>query len=145
MINPLKNSTINSPKLFEPFSYKSSVIWGLIIKNPKHLNYYLIWGWVWFKHVLFVLAGREVKASYGLRRKRNLFVNVCLHTSIVYMYMKRGFLEYAVRVVEEVSDKDTRKLICKCFKNWTNHRTGKARGSQFNGWITVQSLLNWLN
>ncbi|KAF7841034.1 pentatricopeptide repeat-containing protein [Senna tora] len=120
------SSSLNDAhKLFERFSYRSSVMWSLMIKwylkfsqkskifelfssmtNHYGLqrNAFTMEGLV--RAYANVLACREGKAAHGLCIKNNLLVNVCLQTSVVYMYMKCGFLRYAVRVFEEANDKD---------------------------------------
>lgn len=115
----------DAQKLFERFSYRSSVLWCLMMKaclkssqEPKvfelfsnmtnHFGFqpdaFAMVGLV--RAYANVLARREGKAAHGLCIKNNLLVNVCLLTSVVYMYMKCGFLHYAARVFEEANYKD---------------------------------------
>ncbi|KAJ7972681.1 Pentatricopeptide repeat [Quillaja saponaria] len=115
----------DAQNLFEQISDRSSVSWGVMLKGylkfskePKVFELFskmrnLDFEWDAFtveclvRACANVLAGREGKASHGLCIKRNLFdFNVCLRTTLVDMYMKCGFLHFAVRLFEEVDCKD---------------------------------------
>ncbi|XP_020213988.1 pentatricopeptide repeat-containing protein At1g06140, mitochondrial [Cajanus cajan] len=109
-------------KLFERYSYRSSVMWGFMIKGYlkfsqvskvfELLSCMTNFGFQWDAFTMEglvracanVLAGREGKASHGVCIKNNLLVNVCLLTSVIDMYMKCGFIHYAFRLFEEAID-----------------------------------------
>ncbi|XP_061353997.1 pentatricopeptide repeat-containing protein At1g06140, mitochondrial [Gastrolobium bilobum] len=113
----------NAHKLFERYSYRSSVMWGFMIKGYLkfsqeskvfelflYMTNYFGFRWDAFtveglvRACANVLAGREGKASHGVCIKNNLFVNICLLTSVIDMYMKCGFIHYAFRLFEEAND-----------------------------------------
>ncbi|CAJ1901874.1 unnamed protein product [Sphenostylis stenocarpa] len=110
-------------KLFERYSYRSSVMWGFMIKGYlkvsqesqvfellSYMTNYFGFQWDAFtmeglvRACANVLAGREGKASHGVCIKSNLLVNVCLLTSVIDMYMKCGFTHYAFRMFEKAND-----------------------------------------
>ncbi|KAK7378447.1 hypothetical protein VNO80_03889 [Phaseolus coccineus] len=110
-------------KLFERYSYRSSVMWGFMIKGylkvsqePRvfellsNMTNYFDFQWDVFtmeglvRACANVLAEREGKASHAVCIKNNLLVNVCLLTSVIDMYMKCGFTHYAFRLFEKAND-----------------------------------------
>ncbi|KAK9281302.1 hypothetical protein L1049_004199 [Liquidambar formosana] len=112
-------------KMFEGISERSSVIWGAMMKgylqfsrevevfelfsrmrrSGLELDSFTLEGLVRACGNRF--AGREGKAVHGLCIKQNFIdSNICLQTSLVDMYMKCGLLDFAVKLSEEVCDKD---------------------------------------
>ena len=112
-------------KLFERYSYRSSVLWGFMIKEYLKFsqeskvfelfsNMTNCFGFQWDAFTMEglvracakVLGRRGGKACHGVCIKNNLLVNVCLQTTVIDMYMKCGCVHYAFKLFEEANDKD---------------------------------------
>ena len=112
-------------KVFEEVPLKNSVIWGVMIKG--YLNFSEEFGVFelfsrmrrsGFELDPFVVegliqacgnvyAGKEGKTFHGLCIKKNFIdSNFFLQTSLVDMYMKCGFLDFALKLFEEISYRD---------------------------------------
>lgn len=83
-----------------------------------------------------VFAGREGKACHGFCIKRN-FINssMCLQTSIVNTYIKCGLFHLAVKLFEEIPNKDV--------VLWTAMVTGYAKNGR--GWEAIDMFRRMLD